>query len=78
MIKILIADDYAVVREGLIPILLEGFPEAIFGEASNALKTLQIVRQQNWSLLTLDIGTPGRSGVNTLRDVRAYDPRCLY
>ena len=75
MIKILIADDHAVVREGLIQILLESFPEAIFGEASNAQETLQIVRQQKWSLLTLDIGMPGRSGVDILRDLRAYNPR---
>jgi two-component system, NarL family, invasion response regulator UvrY len=75
MIKILIADDHAVVRRGIIQILLEGFPEATFGEASNAQEALQTVRQQSWSLLTLDIGMPGRSGVDLLRDVRAYDPR---
>lgn len=46
MIKILIADNQAVVRRGLIQILSEGFPEAILGEASNAQEALQIVRNR--------------------------------
>jgi DNA-binding NarL/FixJ family response regulator len=75
VIKILIADDHAVVRRGLIQILLEGFPGAIFGEASNAREALQKIREQTWSLLTLDIGMPGRSGVDLLRDLRSNYPR---
>ena len=75
MIRILIADDHAVVRRGLIQILLEGFPEAVFGEASNAQEILQKLPEQKWSLLTLDIGMPGRSGVDLLRDLRTNNPR---
>jgi DNA-binding NarL/FixJ family response regulator len=75
VIKILIADDHAVVRRGLIQILLESFPEAIFGEASNAQEILQKIQEQKWSLLTLDIGMPGRSGVDLLRDLRAHNPQ---
>jgi DNA-binding NarL/FixJ family response regulator len=75
VIKILIADDHAVVRRGLSQILLEGFPGAIFDEASNAQEILQKIREQQWSLLTLDIGLPGRSGLDLLRDLRASYPR---
>jgi len=71
VIKILIADDHAIVRRGLIQILLEGFPGAVFGEASDAQETLQRIREQKWSLLTLDIGLPGRSGIDLLGDIRA-------
>ena len=75
MNKILIADDHAVVRRGLIQILSEGFPGAVFGEASNGQEVLKRIREQKWSLLTLDIGMPGRSGIDLLGDIHAYDPR---
>jgi DNA-binding NarL/FixJ family response regulator len=73
--KILIADDHTVVRRGLIQILSEGFPGAVFGEASNGKEILLRMREQKWSLMTLDIGMPGRSGIDILGDIRAYDPR---
>jgi two-component system invasion response regulator UvrY len=75
MIKVLIADDHAVVRRGLIQILSEGFPGAVFGQASDGEEVLLRIREQKWSLLTLDIGMPGRSGVDLLRDIRTSDPR---
>jgi DNA-binding NarL/FixJ family response regulator len=56
-------------------VLLEGFPEAVFGEASDGKEVLLRIRDQKWNLLTLDISMPGRSGVDLLRDIRAYDPR---
>lgn len=71
MTKILIADDHAVVRRGLIQILSEGFPGAVFGEASNAQDILQKIREQKWNLLTLDISMPDRSGLDLLADIRA-------
>ena len=74
MIRILIADDHAVVRRGLIQILLEGFPGATFGEAANDHETLQKLREERWSMLTLDIGMPGRSGVDLLREIRETQP----
>jgi two-component system, NarL family, invasion response regulator UvrY len=74
VIKILIADDHTVVRRGLMQILLEGFPGAIFGEASNAQEILGKVNEQKWSLLTLDISMPDRSGLDLLRDLRTAVP----
>jgi len=68
--KILIADDHAVVRRGLIQILSEGFPGAVFGEASNAQEILQKIGEQKWNLLTLDISMPDRSGLDLLADIR--------
>jgi DNA-binding NarL/FixJ family response regulator len=73
--KILIADDHAVVRRGLIQILSEGFPGTVFGEASNGTEILEKIHDQHWSLLTLDIGLPGRSGIDLLGDIRAYDSK---
>lgn len=75
MIKILVADDHTVVRRGLIQILSENFSGAEFGEAANAQELLSRVHEQKWNLLTLDIGMPGRSGLDLLSDLRHSYPR---
>jgi DNA-binding NarL/FixJ family response regulator len=73
--KILIADDHAILRKGLIQILTDEFPEAQFGEASNTPETLGRLSQNPWDLLLLDIFMPGRSGLEVLYDVRRNHPR---
>lgn len=75
MIKILIADDHAVVRQGIVHILSENFPQTQFGEAANAQELLGKIHEEKWNLLTLDIGMPGRSGLDILRDLRQAYPR---
>jgi two-component system invasion response regulator UvrY len=72
--KILIADDHAILRRGLIQILTDEFPEAQFGEASNTPETLDRLSQNQWDLLLLDIFMPGRSGLEVLYDVRRNHP----
>jgi DNA-binding NarL/FixJ family response regulator len=73
--KILIADDHAVLRKGLVMILAEAFPGAEFGEASSAAETLDYLRQQRWDVLILDIFMPGRSGLDVLGEVRQHSVR---
>ena len=68
--KILIADDHAVLRKGLIQILAEGFPRAEFGEASSTPETLEHLSLQKWDVLVLDVFMPGRSGLEVLHEVR--------
>jgi DNA-binding NarL/FixJ family response regulator len=75
MIKILIADDHSVVRRGVIQILSENFPAALFGEAANAQELLSKIHEEKWSMLTLDIAMPGRSGLDILRELRNSYPR---
>jgi DNA-binding NarL/FixJ family response regulator len=70
MLKILIADDHAVVRRGVKEIVAEEFPQAEFGEAGNAAQVLALVHGQKWDLLILDITLPGRSGLEVLRDIK--------
>lgn len=72
--KILIADDHALLRKGLIQILADEFPEAQFGEASNSPETLECLSQVEWDVLVLDIFMPGRSGLEILYDVRRNHP----
>jgi two-component system invasion response regulator UvrY len=73
--KILIADDHAVVRQGVKQILADAFPNATYGEARNAHETLSRVWEEDWDVIVLDITMPGRSGLDVLRDIKKGRPR---
>ena len=68
--KILIADDHAILRKGLLQILEEEFSNAEFGEASTTQETIDCLSRQMWDVLILDIFMPGRSGLEVLGEVR--------
>jgi two-component system invasion response regulator UvrY len=72
--KILIADDHAVLRKGLRQILAEDFPDAQIGEATTSTETLDLLARQRWDALILDIFMPGRSGLEVLYEVRRHQP----
>lgn len=69
--KILIADDHAIVRKGLVQILLEEFPTAQVIEVANSFQALEEVNKQIWDIILLDISMPGRNGIETLKQLRA-------
>jgi len=73
--KILIVDDHAIVRRGIRQILSDGFPDAEFGEASDAQEALDSVLKQDWSVVVLDVTMPGRSGLDALKEVKAARPK---
>jgi len=73
--RILIADDHAVVRRGLKEILADALPGAEFSEAGNGDEVLSHLGKSTISLLVLDISMPGRSGVDVLREVKHSYPR---
>lgn len=70
MIRVLLADDHAILRRGLIEILIGGLKDVVCGEAENAEQVLSQVKTQNWDLVILDITMPGRSGVDVLADLK--------
>lgn len=72
--RILVADDHAVVRRGVRDMLGEEFPNAIFGDAANAQETLDQTWKEPWDLILLDISMPGRSGLDVLRDLKTARP----
>lgn len=72
--RILIADDHEIVRKGLERLLVQGMPDATFGEATNAEEVLEGVRTCSWDLVLLDITLPGRSGLDVLKDLRVQQP----
>jgi two-component system invasion response regulator UvrY len=69
--KFLIADDHAIVRKGLMQLLLEEFPSAEVIEVTNSDEALEQVRKQIWDVILLDISMPGRNGIETLKQIRA-------
>lgn len=72
--RILIVDDHAIVRKGLIQIL-EDEPEFfIVGEAKDAEEALDKIRQEKWDLVILDISMPGRSGLEVLTVITEQKP----
>lgn len=73
--KFLVADDHAVTRCGVKQLLLQQFSNASFGEALNASETLEKVSKQNWDLLLLDLGMPGRGGIDLIKEIKARCPR---
>jgi len=70
---ILLADDHAVLRAGLMQILRDAFPDAEFGEASTSSETLECVGGRHWDVVVLDLFMPGRGGLEVLRDIRRQD-----
>jgi len=73
--RILIADDHAVVRRGLKEILADALPSSDFSEAGNGDEVLSCLGTHSIALLVLDINMPGRNGMDVLRDVKHTYPR---
>jgi len=75
MIKILIADDHAVVREGLKQIISETSDMIVAGEADNGQDVLNKVSVQNYDVVLLDISMPGKSGLDVLKQLKSKKPK---
>jgi DNA-binding NarL/FixJ family response regulator len=75
MIKVLIADDHAIVRRGLTQIAGEVPDITIAGEATNAREVLELVGKRHFDVLVLDITMPGRSGLDILQEIKRLNPR---
>lgn len=73
MMRVLIADDHAIVRKGLRQIAEESGQISV-GEASNGQEALDKLRQERWDALVLDINMPGRHGLDVLQAVRDVQP----
>jgi DNA-binding NarL/FixJ family response regulator len=71
MIKILIADDHAIVREGLKQILSQTPDMVVVAEASNGQEALDKLDRNNIDLMVLDISMPGKGGLAVLDEIRS-------
>jgi DNA-binding NarL/FixJ family response regulator len=75
VIRIVIADDHAILRQGLRQILLLEADFAVVGEASNHGEVLQLLRNGPCDVLLLDIAMPGKNGIDTLKRVKEELPK---
>ena len=65
--QVLLADDHAIIRNGLKNILADTSDFEVAGEANNGNAALDMVRQRDWAVVVLDISMPGRNGLELIK-----------
>jgi len=75
MIRIVVADDHAIVRQGLRQILLAESDFSVVGEAANHIEVMQLLRKTPCDVLVLDIAMPGKNGIDTLKQAKVELPK---
>jgi two-component system, NarL family, invasion response regulator UvrY len=73
--RILIADDHTVVRQGLRMILASEFKKATIGEAQNTQELLELLKEGPWDAVVMDLSMPGGSGLDTLKQIKHIYPQ---
>jgi len=73
--RILIADDHPLVRQGLKQLLAAEPDMLVVGEAKNATETLDLARNLEWDVLILDYSMPGGNGLVVLKEIKRSYPR---
>ena len=74
MIRIVIADDHAIVRTGLRQFFSEQVDLRVTGEAASGREALELVRQGDLDVLLMDLQMPDQSGVDALAAIKARAP----
>lgn len=74
-IRIVLADDHAIVREGLKRIVGEVADFTVTGEAADGTEVMKAVRELEFDVLVLDLSMPGRSGMELIKLVKSEKPR---
>jgi DNA-binding NarL/FixJ family response regulator len=69
VIRVIIVDDHAIVRQGLRRILDEAPGMHVVGEAGNGFEALRLIRAQQWDVMLLDISMPEKNGIDTLKQI---------
>lgn len=75
MLRVLIADDHAIVRKGLKQLLLEEFPFAVIEEVGDAESLFSKVMAKEWDVVICDLSMPGRSGIEALQQIKESHPK---
>jgi DNA-binding NarL/FixJ family response regulator len=73
--RVLIADDHAIVRKGLKQILLEAYPAAVVEEAPDAEELIKKTVLEKWDVIICDLSMPGRSGLEALKQIKNSFPK---
>ena len=73
--NILIADDHTIVRKGIKQIIMEEFIEAVIEEVADGNEMLHKIRSEKFDIVISDISMPGRSGLESLKQVKEEFPK---
>jgi two-component system invasion response regulator UvrY len=74
-LKILIADDHAIIRRGLRQILNEAYPSALIEEVPDAEGVIKKSIAATWDIIICDLSMPGRSGLDVLQHIKQHYPK---
>jgi DNA-binding NarL/FixJ family response regulator len=74
MIRILLADDYTIIRKGVRQILAQAYPQAVFGEIEEREEWMEKLSAVNWDMVISDLHMPDRGGLDTLQRIRQTFP----
>jgi two-component system, NarL family, invasion response regulator UvrY len=74
-IRVLIADDHAIVRQGLRQILSDTPDLTVAGEAENGVQAVNMVRVGEWDVVLMDVSMPDRNGIDALKLIKKEFPR---
>jgi DNA-binding NarL/FixJ family response regulator len=74
MIRILIADDHAIVREGLKQVLSATTDMVVAGEAADGQEVLDRIRHDHWDVVVLDMTMPGLCGIDLIKRIKDERP----
>jgi DNA-binding NarL/FixJ family response regulator len=75
MIRVLIADDHSIVRDGLKRILAATSDLQVTGEAAGGDETLALVKANDYDVVMLDMSMPGLSGIDLIKRLKVEKPR---
>ncbi len=75
MIRIVVADDHTIVREGLKQLLGAAGDLEVVGEAQDGHEVMKRVRELDFDLLLLDMSMPGKSGIELIKQVKGEKPK---
>ena len=75
MLRILIVDDHAIVRKGLVKVLSEILQPIKIDEAENGQDAVRKVLKEDYSLVVMDIKMPGKSGLDVLKEIKQHRPK---
>ena len=75
MIRLVLADDHTIVREGLKQLLGAAGDLQVVGEAQDGHEVIERIRALDFDVLLLDMSMPGKSGIELIRQVHAERPK---
>src|ERR1043165_53716 len=75
MIKVVVVDDHAVVREGLKRIVSESGGRTVTGEAADGHEAMRVIKSEPCDVVLLDITMPNKSGLDVLKELHTESPR---